>query len=122
MTKKIKDWNVSFKITFEDETEYTFDEIDISLDDEPKLLKIIEKHVGDFGLSKQQEIENSTDEFEDEDEEYYTVDFGSTSISKSEYWKLENGEYKGGWDQWIKDNPPELDQVLTEDGDYPEED
>ena len=55
MTKKIKDWNVNFKITFEDETEYTFDEIDISLDDEPKLLNIIEKHVGDFGLTKEQE-------------------------------------------------------------------
>tara|TARA_R100000700_G_C3167793_1_gene142706 strand:- start:400 stop:567 length:168 start_codon:yes stop_codon:yes gene_type:complete len=55
MTKKIKDWNVSFKITFEDETKYTFDEIDISLDDEPKLLKIIENYVGDFGLTKEQE-------------------------------------------------------------------
>ena len=63
------------------------------------------------------EIENSTDEYE----EYYIVDFGSSYINKSDYWKIENGEYKGGWDQWIKDNPPELDQVLTEDGDYPEE-
>jgi hypothetical protein len=54
-TIRVIDWNVSFKITFEDETEYTFDEIDISLDDEPKLLNIIEKHVGDFGLTKEQE-------------------------------------------------------------------
>lgn len=55
-------------------------------------------------------------------EEYYIVDFGSSYINKSDYWKIENGEYKGGWDQWIKDNPPELDQVLTKDGEYPEED
>ena len=64
------------------------------------------------------EIENSTDEYE----EYYIVDFGSSYINKSDYWKIENGEYKGGWDQWIKDNPPELDQVLTQDGWYPQED
>ena len=119
MTKKIKDWNVSFKITFEDETEYTFDEIDISLDDEPKLLNIIEKHVGNFGLSKQQEIEKAIEEFEDEDDESYIVDLGSLYISKSKYKTLEN------WDKWLleqaKEGNIEIDQVLTEDGDYPEE-
>ena len=119
MTKKIKDWNVSFKITFEDESEYSFDEIDVSLDDEPKLLNIIEKHVGDFGLSKQQEIEKAIEEFEDEDEESYIVDLGSLYISKSKYKTLEN------WHDWLleqaKEGNIEIDQVLTEDGDYPEE-
>ena len=119
MTKKIKDWNVNFKITFEDESEYSFDEIDVSLDDEPKLLNIIEKHVGDFGLSKQPEIEKAIEEFEDEDDESYIVDLGSLYISKSKYKTLEN------WDEWLleqaKEGNIEIDQVLTEDGDYPEE-
>lgn len=119
MTKKIKDWNVNFKITFEDESEYSFDEIDVSLDDEPKLLNIIEKHVGDFGLSKQPEIEKAIEEFEDEDDESYIVDLGSLYISKSKYKTLEN------WDKWLleqaKEGNIEIDQVLTEDGDYPEE-
>ena len=53
-------------------------------------------------------------------DEYFVVDFGSALISKTDYIKIVTGELS--FKQWIKDNPPELDQVLTEDGWYPEED
>ena len=59
------------------------------------------------------------------EEKYYIVDWGSSYISKKEYWQIENGKYKGGWREWQRkefiNNPPELDQVLTEDGYSPEE-
>tara|TARA_R100001510_G_C7590360_1_gene160287 strand:- start:454 stop:681 length:228 start_codon:yes stop_codon:yes gene_type:complete len=69
--------------------------------------------------NNKKEIEKAIEEFEDEDEESYIVDLGSLYISKSKYKTLEN------WDEWLleqaKEGNIEIDQVLTEDGDYPEE-
>ena len=47
-------------------------------------------------------------------DEYYVVDFGSASISKTDYKKIMRNEFS--WEEWIKDNPPQVDTVLTEDG------
>ena len=47
-------------------------------------------------------------------EEYYVVDFGSASISSIDYKKIMRNELS--WEEWIKDNPPQIDTVLTEDG------
>tara|TARA_R100001086_G_scaffold193679_1_gene110665 strand:- start:255 stop:419 length:165 start_codon:yes stop_codon:yes gene_type:complete len=47
-------------------------------------------------------------------DEYFVVDFGSASISKTDYIKIVTGELS--FKQWIKDNPPQVDTVLTEDG------
>ena len=46
--------------------------------------------------------------------EYYVVDFGSASISRTDYIKINTGKLT--WEEWIKDNPPQIDTVLTEDG------
>jgi len=47
-------------------------------------------------------------------DEYFVVDFGSASISRSDYIKIVIGQLT--WEEWIKDNPPQIDTILTEDG------
>ena len=47
-------------------------------------------------------------------DEYFVVDCGSALISKTDYIKIVTGELS--FKQWIKDNPPQIDRVLTEDG------
>lgn len=47
-------------------------------------------------------------------DEYFVVDFGSASISSTDYKKIMRNELS--WEEWIKDNPPQIDTVLTEDG------
>tara|TARA_R100001230_G_C5637185_1_gene143838 strand:+ start:387 stop:677 length:291 start_codon:yes stop_codon:yes gene_type:complete len=48
------------------------------------------------------------------EDEYFVVDFGSASISFNDYKKIVRNELS--WEEWIKDNPPQIDRVLTEDG------